>query len=105
MWLVAALWQSLCPVTAMAQDRSILVLEQADVRGPFYAEIFSALRRKVNEAALPVTLYVENLDLGRFRQLEYQQALRSFLQVKYRDRRIGVVVAVGSAALDYAVQW
>jgi hypothetical protein len=41
----------------MAQDRSILVLEKSDVRSPFDAEVFSALRRKVNEAAVPVTLH------------------------------------------------
>jgi signal transduction histidine kinase len=85
--------------------RSILVLEQSDVRGPFYSAIFAAIRAKVNEAASPTTLYVENLDLSRFQGADYEQALQALFRVKYRDKPIGVVVAVGSAALNYALRW
>jgi hypothetical protein len=68
--------------------RSMLVLEQSDVRGPFYAAIFSGLRSEVNaNATSPVTIYVENLDLNRFTGPEYEQGLRAFLDVKYKNVR------------------
>jgi hypothetical protein len=48
------------------RPRSILVLEQSDVRGPFYGAIYSGLESEVNtRATSPVAIYVENLDLRR----------------------------------------
>ena len=47
LWAVISL--SLPSQTAAEQlPSSILVLEQSDVRGPFYSEMFSALRSRVN---------------------------------------------------------
>ena len=54
------------PIAAEPRPRSILMLDQSDVRGPFYREIFLGLRGTVNAAArLPITIYVESLDLSR----------------------------------------
>ncbi|MCK0198729.1 sensor histidine kinase [Ancylobacter sp. 6x-1] len=93
------------PCRADQAPRSILVLEQSDVRGPFYAAIFSGLRSIVNSTAkAPVTIYVENLDLNRFSGEDYEQSLRQHLNVKYKDKPIGVLVSVGAGALDYALR-
>jgi signal transduction histidine kinase len=103
---VCALW--VCsPVMAQTggQARSILVLEQSDVRGPFYATIFDAMRSTVNATAPATTLYVENLDLSRFGGNVYEQAVETFLNAKYRGKPIGVVVAIGSAALEFGLRW
>jgi hypothetical protein len=60
-WLIGS-WAALA-----APPRSILVLHQSEARGPFYYEIFSALRSSVNASpGPPVGIYVENLDLSRF---------------------------------------
>jgi len=94
--------------SAMAQPlpRSILVLNPSDARGPFYYQIFAALRTSVDGAAgQPVTLYVENLDLSRFGGMEYEASLESHLRVKYRDKPVGVLVGVGPAALSRILQW
>ena len=59
-WLGACLapWPSLA---AEPLPRSILVLEQSDVRGPFYGAIYSGLQSEVNASATsPVSIYVEN---------------------------------------------
>ena len=104
-WLGACLapWPSLA---AEPLPRSILVLEQSDVRGPFYAAIYSGLQSEVNASATsPVTIYVENLDLSRFPGPEYEQSLRAHLEVKYRNTPVGIVVTVGPLALDYALRW
>src|SRR5829696_6051311 len=104
-WLGACLasWPSLA---AEPLPRSILVLEQSDVRGPFYAAIYSGLQSEVNTSATsPVTIYVENLDLSRFQGPEYERSLRAHLEVKYRNTRVGIIVTVGPVALDYALRW
>jgi signal transduction histidine kinase len=90
---------------AVDLPRSILVLEQSDVRGPFYALIFDALRTEVNAAAKPVSLYVENLDLSRFQGEEYEQAVDAFLNLKYRDKPISLILTVGDKALEFALRW
>src|SRR3954452_3040504 len=91
---------------AHSVPRSVLILHPSDVRGPFYYQVFSALRSAVNQRpGSPVTIYLENLDLSRFTGPVYEESLQAHLRVKYRDRPVGVVVAVGPAALEYALRW
>ena len=51
------------------------------------------------------TLYAENLDLSRFEGPAHEESLQRYLKEKYRDRRIGVIVAVGAAALELVLRW
>ena len=104
-WLCACLapWPSLA---AEPLPRSILVLEQSDVRGPFYAAIYSGLQSEVNASATsPVTTYIESVELSRFPGPEYEQSLTSHLKLKYKNTPVGIVVTVGPLALDYALRW
>jgi signal transduction histidine kinase len=107
--LVIILVAALTPACLSAQEtrpRSILVLDQSELVGPFYFEIFSGLRAVV--VADPrghTTLYSENLDLSRFKGPAYEQSLQRHLKEKYRDRPIGVIVAVGVATLELVLRW
>jgi len=93
------------PAMAQARPRSLLVLDQAEVRGPFYYEVFAGLRSALNAASRsPVTLYVESLDLARFTGAAYEDSLQAHFRVKYRDRPIGALVAIGSGTLDYVLR-
>lgn len=103
-WTHASLFP-LSGAAAKASPPSILVREQSDVRGPFYAEMLSAHRSRVNEPKTPVTLDVENLDLSRFSGPEYDRGLQDLFRIKYRDRPISVIVALGTGALDRAFKW
>jgi ABC-type uncharacterized transport system substrate-binding protein len=94
------------PAAAQSIPRSILVLDQSDARGPFYQEVFSALRSTINaNSKPPITIYAESLDLSRFTGVTYEQELHLHLGAKYRERPIGVVVAIGDAAFDYLLRW
>src|SRR5688572_1869554 len=107
---IAVTWLGAClaPVPSFAAQtlpRSILILEQSDVRSPFYAAIYSGLLSEVNASAnSPVTIYVENLDLSRFPRPEYEQSLRAHLEVKYRDIPLGTILTVGPVALKYVLE-
>jgi len=106
-------WIAVCLIACVASGlslaaepspHSILVLDQANVRGPFYYAVFSALRSTVEAGRGPVTIYAESLDLSRFGGTDYEESLEAHLRVKYRDRPVDVIVAIGSATLDFALR-
>jgi signal transduction histidine kinase len=106
-WLAALLAPVVSPADE-ARPRSILVIEQSAAHGPFYYQVFSALRSEVNADAdfrSHVTFYAESLDLARFKGEAYESSLRQFLKEKYRDEPVGVIVVVGSAALERVLSW
>jgi ABC-type uncharacterized transport system substrate-binding protein len=107
--LIFLLVATLVPTCASAQEmrpRALLVLDQAESRGPFYDLIFSGLRDVVGaHTDSPVTLYGENLDLSRFNGPAYEQNLKRYLREKYEGKPIGAVVAIGAAALECAMRW
>ena len=107
--LLIAVGLTLTPLQVAAQEarpRSILVLHQSDLRGPFYYEVFSGLRSVVNaDERSHVTLYAENLDLSRFRGIDYEALLHRFLKDKYKDVPIGLIVAKGAATLELVLRW
>jgi len=106
--LIFLLVATLVPACASAQEmrpRALLVLDQAESRGPFYDLIFSGLRDVVSDHNSPVTLYGENLDLSRFNGPAYEQSLKRYLREKYEGKPIGAVVAIGAAALECALRW
>jgi len=97
----------LIPVeSAEVRPRSILVLDQSDLRGAFYHEIFAAFLAEVSaNPRLHTTVYAEDLDLGRFSGADYEEKLREYLGTKYRDKPVGVIVAVGAATLELVLRW
>jgi signal transduction histidine kinase len=107
--LMVVLVATLAPAGLSAQEtrpHALLVLDQAESRGPFYDLIFSGLRDVVGaHAASPVTLYGENLDLSRFSGPPYEQSLKRYLREKYEGKPIGAVVAIGAGALECALRW
>jgi signal transduction histidine kinase len=106
--VLICIFASLVPADLAAQEarpRSILVLDDASARSPFYDAVFSSIRTIVNaEARSPVNLYTDSLDLTRFGGADYERGLQHILEVKYRDRPIGVIVTIGPNALDYVLR-
>src|SRR4051812_7760922 len=106
---IAVLLIAFLPEFSLAAEslpRSILVLDQSDVRGPFYYQIFSALRSTVNASpGAPVSIYVESLDLSRFGGPAYEQSLQADFGGKYQNKPIGVLVAIGDSSLEYVLRW
>ena len=49
-------------------------------------------------------VFSEFLDKERFPELEQDSRMATFLQEKYAERRIDVVIATGLPALDFLVQ-
>lgn len=107
--LIVFLAVAMAPACVWAQQprpHAILVLDQAESRGPFYDLLFSGLREVVvGHTHSNVTLYGENLDLNRFGGQAYEQNLKRYLHEKYQDKPIGAVVAIGGGSLECALRW
>jgi hypothetical protein len=56
-----------------------------------------------DHAGEPTTIYAEKLDLSRFTGRIYEEAIQKNLEAKYAGKPIGVVVAIGSATLEYVM--
>jgi signal transduction histidine kinase len=100
-WLVASVLPT-CLLASAQRPRSILVLEQSDVRGPFYAEIFAGIRDAAGAGGpSQATIYAENLDLTRFPGPQFEDSLVAHFKIKYADRPLGVIVAIGVDTLRF----
>jgi signal transduction histidine kinase len=88
------------------RPRSILVIDQSDLHGPLSYEVFSSLRDAVNlQSQTHVTIYAESLDLNRFKGEDYQETIRKYVEVKYRETPIGALVVIGASALQLVLNW
>ncbi len=106
--LIFTLFLLLAPVelAAESRSRSVLYLDQSDLRGPFFYQIFSAFRANLAmDRERPVSLYAEDLDLIQFKGEAYEDSIVQLLREKYRNRPIGVIVVVGTATLKLVLKW
>ncbi|MCG2627422.1 sensor histidine kinase [Bradyrhizobium sp. WYCCWR 13023] len=84
------------------RQRSILVLEEADFRSPFYSEIFDGIRAVAKQNGnIDTVIYGESLDLPRFPGPDYEESLVDHLKTKYARRPIDVVVSIGVASAKF----
>jgi signal transduction histidine kinase len=85
--------------------RSVLILDQSTSLRPWATGIIAGIRSVLDSSAgSPIALYVEHLDLHRFKGPEYQDSLRRHFSEKYRDRPIGVIATIGPRAFEYAMR-
>jgi signal transduction histidine kinase len=84
------------------RQRSVLVLEEADFRSPFYSEIFGGIRAAAKQNGNPHTvIYGESLDLTRFPGPDYEESLVGHLKTKYAQHPIDVIVSIGVASAKF----
>jgi len=102
-----ALWTALWIVTASRVSAAeppwhVLTLHGADTMLPASITVAQALRAEI-QARSPreVEFFSESLDLVRFGSADLESELVAFLQKKYRDRPMDVVVAFGGTAMDF----
>jgi signal transduction histidine kinase len=98
--MMGLLWPAICS-GADESPRSVLILSQGLPGGPWPSAVHQAIRSTLlGNGSAPVVDYIEELDLGRFGSPEYEELLRGYLREKYRQKPIGVIIAVGSDAFE-----
>ena len=87
---------------AVPSSRSVLIVAQWDPGLPWYAAVSSAFHATLRATSSEhVAIYAEALDLSRFNNPSHQENFRRYLREKYREKNIGVIVAVGPLALEF----
>ena len=81
---------------------SVLVVSQWDPGLPYYSVLSSAFKATLAASSPgPVSVYSEALDLSRFNAPKLQENFRRYLEEKYRDKDLGVIVSIGPLALEF----
>ncbi|HSV22650.1 MAG TPA: ABC transporter substrate binding protein [Xanthobacteraceae bacterium] len=85
--------------------RSVLILNQSTSIRPLPIAIIDGIRTTM-DGKLPgaMSYYIEHVDLYRFNSSLYKNSLQGHLSVKYRDKPIGVIIAIGPGGLDLALE-
>jgi signal transduction histidine kinase len=85
--------------------RSVLILNQSTSLRPWPAAIIAGIQSGMSDAGgAPISYYVEHLDLYRFDSPRYEDDLRAIFGEKYRDKPIGVIMAIGPSGLRVAIK-
>ena len=85
--------------------RRVLVLNDLGVvSSPGFAEIDQALLAGLHKSPYQIEFYQEILDLTSFPDDASQRRIREDLIRKYSDRKLELIIAAGSASLDFITQ-
>ena len=91
-------------LTAEPLPRSVLVLDQSIPHTAYFNELFGAFQSTLNAGVdTPINVYSEKLEYSHFSGYGFDQLMRDFIKAKYREKRIGIIVAIGSDALRFAL--
>jgi signal transduction histidine kinase len=102
-WLMVTLAPSISAAAELL-PRTVLILDPFDGSYPWVFARNAAFRTTLNAGqAVPISIYEEYLDLNRFAGATYRKGLQSHFREKYHGKPIGVIVAFGPVALDYAI--
>jgi signal transduction histidine kinase/ABC-type uncharacterized transport system substrate-binding protein len=99
---------SLFYATSSAADslpRTVLVLDQSIPYAEYFRKFFASFQATLNaRSEVPTTVHLERLEYSHSQDSEHDDHLYSFLKEKYRSRQIGVIVANGFDALQFAIR-
>src|SRR5215218_2522703 len=91
------------PTSEQPAMKRVLILHQELVSRPFRAKFSAAFVQAMRDAqAAPVDIYEEALETERFPRADQQRLFTDYLQKKYADRPMDVLVVVGIKALSFA---
>jgi len=86
-------------------EPQVLIVFDEDKDLPGLAIINSNLQQVLrSQLREPVEIYTESLNLSRFNNPDYPDALEQYFQRKYQDRRPDLIVAVMEPALDFLIR-
>jgi signal transduction histidine kinase len=103
--LIASM-QLASPAATQPLPRSVLIINQSGPSRPWYVALDNSFRATmISSPSGPYSVYEEDLDLNLFNGAGYEESVRAFFKEKYRAKSIGAIVAVGSSAVKYALDF
>jgi signal transduction histidine kinase len=103
-WLLAVM-ATLTSTAAAPLPRAALILDESDPSGGAPTTFSATLRATLNNSRPRVAVFGETLDLSRFAGPKQEGILRTYIEQKYSDVRVGIIVAVGASAFDLVRRW
>jgi signal transduction histidine kinase len=79
------------------------MLAQDDFTRPYIRLLFEAFTDEVSSATPAPAIFFESMDAARFEDPLYLDALRAWLQSKYKERPMDMIVTIGEEALGLLV--
>ena len=97
-----------CPGQVLSQDhprQSILILYSLDSARPANSRFFNGFDKARRYYGVgSEEIYQEFMDVGRFKDEDYNGLLRDYLKTKYSTKKIDLIIAVHVPALDFMVR-
>ncbi len=88
------------PSLAITNNTQILLLNSFSQDMPWQKSVEQGLRSELTKRASGFDLFVENMDVGRFTQPQQKRIMKQYLQDKYQDKNIDIIITEDiSAAL------
>ena len=105
--LALVLGTYVCPAAAQTQPRrTVLVVHWSSEEFPINPPRDAAIREVLlAPSEVPIDYFAEYLESDRFEEPGASQALRDYIQQKYRGRQIDLVIAVTDVALQFVLQY
>jgi signal transduction histidine kinase len=102
-WSLAA--SATAQLAATPLPRTVLIIDEADASSGLPTTFSRTLRVTLSNVQPHITVFEETLGQNQFYDSRQETILQSYLREKYRDERIGLVVAVGSFSLELVNRW
>lgn len=91
------------PVTAEQSPQTVLVLDESTPYTEYFGKLFASFQSTLKAGSdVPITIDLERLGQNP-KGAEYNVLLHGFMKQKYQSRPVGVIVANGVDALQFAV--
>jgi two-component system cell cycle response regulator len=99
--LLNATWPAVSAQAANASPFNVLILNSWDKDLPWTVSFEEGLRTSLNDIDNDFELYFEYLDMGRFPNKSQRQVIFDYLQNKFHNDMINVVIAEGLPAYQF----
>jgi hypothetical protein len=100
-----AYWVCSTALAGPSLPSSVLILDQSASLRPWSTAIIKAIQSTMNSnSVMPISYYVEHLDLFAFSSPRYADALANYFRDKYSDKPIGAILSIGPDALDLTLK-
>src|SRR5262245_32102529 len=91
--------------TAAPLPGTVLVLNRSIPYTEYFGKVLASIQSTLKAGSdTPITIYSEQLEYNHFKGQEYENLLHAFIKEKFRSTPIGVIVADGFDALQFAVR-
>jgi len=76
----------------------VLLINSLNQDSPWQQSVERGLRSELLERNAGFDLFIENMDVGRFNEMRQKRLMKAYLQQKYYDKRIDIIISRGVPA-------